>query len=200
MRRPTNTRMPSALLPASVSFSTSPLRTVTEKSVPSATTSTSAASRRRAPSPWPEVRGEIAVVHALRRSFCHGTLAAVWPHTTAAPRTRTSTAAASPATRRASRRSSSRRCGSASATTACAPSALCSWSLRPRGGLGLRHREGRRYLRSLHRRGLPDGVAWRLAGRSISRRRTGRSVGGDPHCARSFLDGRSRTPSFSSPG
>ena len=43
VRRPTKTRTPSALLPASVSVSTSPLRTVTENSVPSAT-STSAAS------------------------------------------------------------------------------------------------------------------------------------------------------------
>ena len=43
VRRPTKTRTPSALLPASVSVSTSPLRTVTENSVPSATR-TSAAS------------------------------------------------------------------------------------------------------------------------------------------------------------
>ena len=37
MRLPTKTRSPSALLPASVSVSTSPLRTVTENSVPSDT-------------------------------------------------------------------------------------------------------------------------------------------------------------------
>ena len=43
VRWPTKTRTPRALLPASVSVSTSPLRTVTENSVPSAT-STSAAS------------------------------------------------------------------------------------------------------------------------------------------------------------
>ena len=60
MRRPTKTRMPRALLPASVSFSTSPLRTVTEKSVPSAIRTSAAsapevfalARRSRARSRW----------------------------------------------------------------------------------------------------------------------------------------------------
>ncbi len=42
MRFPTNTRRPSALLPASVSVSTSPFRTVTENSVPSETTMSAA--------------------------------------------------------------------------------------------------------------------------------------------------------------
>ena len=42
MRLPTKTRRPSALLPASVSVSTSPFLTVTENSVPSETTMSAA--------------------------------------------------------------------------------------------------------------------------------------------------------------
>src|SRR5262249_3994912 len=70
VRRPTKTRMPSALLPEFLSVSTSPLRTVTEKSVPLATTTSasvalpSRAFRNRS---WARSRCSTLVLGPLQR-------------------------------------------------------------------------------------------------------------------------------------
>ena len=62
VRLPTNTRMPRALLPASLSVSTSPLRTVTEKSVPSPISDVGGVGPR-GPDLLEQVGGQVAVVH-----------------------------------------------------------------------------------------------------------------------------------------